>query len=116
MRKFRYIVILVLVVQSCAILDGYKDNQHSWYSKGLTLNERQLLDKGDTLEKIINTPGTKGKMIVMKGGPEYGRYNFVEIGDWSESLEYSSGNFIKGNALIETTYDANGNILKRTRP
>lgn len=114
MRKCTYIVILILFGQSCAILDGYKDNQHSWYSQDLTSDERQLVDRGDTLEKTINTPRTKGRLIVMKGKPKYGKYNFVEIGDWKESLEYSSGDFIKGDASIETTYDSYGNILKRS--
>lgn len=114
MKKCTYIVILILVGQSCAILDGYKDNQHSWYSQNLTPDERQLLDRGDTLEKTINTPRTIGRLIVMKGNPKYGEYNFVEIGDWKESVEYSSGDFIKGEASIETTYDSNGNILKKS--
>ena len=114
MRKFTRIVVLVLVGQSCAILDGYKDNQHAWYSRELTSNERKLLDGGDVFEREINTPRAKGKLIVMKGDPKYGKYNFVEVGDWSESIAYSSGDFIKGNASIETSYDAYGNILKRT--
>jgi hypothetical protein len=114
MRKFAHIVIIILIGQSCAILDGYKDNQHSWYSQDLTTDERQFVDGGATLEKIIDTPRTKGKLIVMKGNPKYGKYNFVEIGDWNESVEYSSGDFIKGDVSIETTYDYHGNILKRT--
>jgi hypothetical protein len=114
MRKFTYIVILILAGQSCAILDGYKDNQHSWYSQGLTSDERQLVDRGDTLEKTINTPRTTGKLIIMKGNPRYGKYNFVEVGDWKETVEYSSGDFTKADASIETTYDPNGNILNRS--
>lgn len=114
MRKFKYVLILALSAQSCAIFDGYKDNQHSWYSKDLTTVEKTLMDGGQTMEWRFNATKKKGKLIVMKGDPKFGEYNFVEVGDWEELVDYSRGDFVSGQMFVETTFDDYGNILSRS--
>src|SRR5882672_8301317 len=102
--------IAVGAMQSCAILDGYKDNQHAWYAHWLTKDKKELIDQGSTLRIMIETQKRKGQLLVLKGSSKYGRYNFVETGEWKEETEYSSG---KGVSITETTYESFGNILSR---
>jgi hypothetical protein len=114
MKLLRLTLFLTFILQSCAILDGYKDNQHSWYDQELSLDEKRQLDSGKILERTIDSPMTQGKLVIMTGDPKkFGRYNFVEVGEWKESYEYSSGDFVKGLATVETTYDNYGNIIAR---
>jgi hypothetical protein len=112
----RILVLTVLVIgQSCALMDGYKDNQHSWYAQELTKDEKQKLDNGDTLEVTFTYPTKSGRMIITKGNSnKFGKYNFVEIGEWRESFDYSSNGTLKGRAITETTYDNYGNMVLRT--
>jgi hypothetical protein len=112
MTRIIVIVVLLLATQSCAIFDGYKDNQHSWYAKELTPDEKRTVDQGKVLRKKINTPHSKGELLIMKGNRKYGQYNFVETGDWTEQYQYSSA-YQKGKSYDKVTYDEYGNILKR---
>jgi hypothetical protein len=114
LKKINYILLIIFTAQSCAILDGYRDNLHSWHARELTQNEKIRIDNGDTLRKQIDRPDMKGEMIVTKGDPKFGKYNFIETGNWDEFGEYSSGSFIKGTMSVKTLYDAYGNILART--
>ena len=114
MRNFRPIFILLIIVgQSCALLDNYKDNRHSWYANELTPGEKLKLDQGQVLTKSFDSPQTIGQIKIMKGNPKFGQYNFIEIGDWKVQYEFSSGSFIKGEAYEELNYDNFGNILFR---
>jgi hypothetical protein len=112
----RILVLAVLVIgQSCALVDGYKDNRHSWYAQELTQDEKQKLDNGDTLEVTFTDPTKSGRMIITKGNPNrFGKYNFVEVGEWRESFDYESNGTLKGRAITETTYDNYGNMVLRT--
>ena len=114
MRNFRPIFVLLIIVgQSCALLDNYKDNSHSWYANELTPGEKLKLDQGQVLTKSFDSPQTIGQIKIMKGNPKFGQYNFIEIGDWKVHYEFSSGSFIKGEAYEEVNYDNFGNILFR---
>jgi hypothetical protein len=112
----RILVLAVLAIgQSCALLDGYKDNRHSWYAQELTQDEKQKLDNGDTLEVTFSDPTKSGRMIITKGNPNrFGKYNFVEVGEWRESFDYERNGTLKGRAITETTYDNYGNMVLRT--
>ena len=114
MQKTKYVLIASLLTQACAIFDGYKDNQHSWYAKDLTSVEKILINKGQTIEWEFNSTRKKGELIIMKGDTQFGEYNFVEVGDWKELVNYSSGDFVRGQMFIETTFDNYGNVLSRT--
>ena len=111
---FRYVLTIALSAQSCAILDGYKDNQHSWYAEALTDVEKELVDRGQTIEWKFDAIRKKGKLIIMKGDPKFGKYNFVEVGNWEELIDYSRGDFVRGQMCIKTMFDDYGNILSRT--
>ena len=50
----------------------------------------------------------------MKGDPKFGKYNFVEVGNWEELIDYSRGDFVRGQMCIKTMFDDYGNILSRT--
>ncbi len=50
----------------------------------------------------------------MKGNPKFGKYNFVEVGEWEELMDYSRGDSVKGQMFIKTKFDSYGNILSRT--
>lgn len=114
MRNFQPIFIFLLILaQSCALLDGYKDNQHSWYAKELTSNEKLRIGQGQTLTRSFDTPRKIGQLKITKGNRKFGRYNFIEIGDWKEYYQFSSPTLGKGESYEETTYDNFGNILNK---
>jgi hypothetical protein len=115
MKVFRYFLIIAtgLFTQACALVDGYKDNQHSWWAKSLSPDVKAMIDKGEYVELEIQDAEHKGTLIAFKGDPKYGKYNFVETGEWDEAFEYSQGDFKRGNAKIKATYDRYGNTLSR---
>jgi hypothetical protein len=109
------ILALLAIGQSCGLLSGYKDSQHFWYARGLTKDEKQKLDNGDTLEVTYTYPTKSGRLIITKGNPnKFGRYIFVEVGEWRESFDYVGSGTLKGRAITETTYDSYGNMVLRT--
>lgn len=66
------------------------------------------------MEWKFNATTKKGRLIVMKGNPKFGEYNFVEVGDWEELMDYSRGDFVRGQMHLKTTFDNYGNVLSRT--
>lgn len=121
MKQLSKVVLAVLLIaSSCAVVDSYQDNQHAWHAKNLTPDQKQKLDKGDTLRISFTYPKHKGLIIVTKGNPKkFGKYNFVEVGQWQETFDFESivdkvTDPVKGQVVTETTYDSKGNMLLRT--
>ena len=108
--------ILLFFLSGCAIFDGYQDNQHSWYHKELTDSEKEEIKRSGFLykEKSIKNGNEYlyGRLLIIESRKQ-NRYNFIEIGDWSEERSYWSDGIIKGMDKRRTLYDFNGNILSR---
>lgn len=109
-----FLIIMAVLFQACALVDGYKDNQHSWWSKTLPASVKARVDNGEWVEMELSEKDQAGRLIVLKGDPEYGPYNFVERGEWEESFEYEGSGIKRGDAKIKTLYDLYGNTVSRT--
>jgi hypothetical protein len=114
MRKLWFALFLAQASVSCAVLDGYKNNQHSEYAKRLTPEAKASLAAGEELVWEFNSASTKGKLLVTKENAKFGKYNFIEIDEWEEHFDYETNGIKKGKAKTKTTYDQYGNVVFRT--
>lgn len=115
--KHIFLVLVAIFCTSCKLFHSYPDNTHWWYHKGITKNDKLIVNQQDSLIKDWHSTNSlgdyaKGKLKVFRTIKK-NVYFFVEMGEWVERHSVSTSRKWKAETRDTIVYDMFGNITSR---
>jgi hypothetical protein len=114
--KNSLLILILVLVNSCALLDKYESSQFTAYDNSLTENEKSRIKLNGQIVKGWfgeNDLGDyeKGNLFISSRNQKL--YKFIQIGDWETLHKLSKGNRNLGTLKQISTFDSLGNLLTR---